>query len=323
MSGQVNISVPTLGDKFQDYRIDVYGNSFNFGPVILAPNVQFLTIHHSVTPALCGKEIKKIVGGKEITVIATWKDEVDYIAKLHVNGNGWAGIGYHFVGCSDGTVAYVQDLSHGGANVYLHNDINFGYCMVGDFTKHLPTDEQITSVHKFAWHMLSMPQYPALLIKDPSEFDKHVRGHKDWCNKETGDNCTLCPGSSWPSDMKYRIKYGVVYTPQPKVEEQPKENVIISDTQPVQPAVVVETNIPPIEQSTPQETEEIIIVEPEKNEVVEAPIVEPVEESQNSNVTPPISPHNEVVYEKPPMRHVDYLFAMFKFIIKIFNKKII
>jgi hypothetical protein len=287
---QVDLLILTLGDKFQDYRYDIYGNSFTFGPLIYAPNVQFLTVHHSVTAQTAKDD-------------GNWKAECDVIARHHVDGNGWAGVGYQFIVCSDGTVAYVSDLSHGGANVYLHNDINFGICMVGDFTKQLPTDAQIESIHKLIWHLLNMPQYPSLQLKDPSEFDRHVRGHKDWCNKETGDNCTLCPGESWPNDMKYRIKYGVVYTPRPQVVEVP----VIEDKKeevPVSTPVSTEPTSTPVSQ--PQEEEEVIVIEPHHSETVTLP------------AEPPIP----TTYKKQ-MRHVDYFMAVIHFFIRIFNKKII
>lgn len=179
----VNLSIPSLGSKFQDYRQGIPGDSFSWGPVITATQIRFFTFHHSVT---------KPTGN--------WKEECDTIARLHVN-QGWGGVGYRFIICSDGTVAYVGDLSRGGSAVANHNHEMFSACLVGDFTKHLPTDAQIDSAHKLAKHFLTqMPQYPNLASWD------QIKGHKDF-------NATACPGSSWPNDMRDRIVKNIPYAP--------------------------------------------------------------------------------------------------------------
>ena len=88
----VNLQIPALKDKFQDYRDDILGDSYNWGPVINPANVKYFAFHHSVTPQTAKKD-------------GNWKAECDRIAQEHVNGNGWGGIGYRFVICSDGTIA--------------------------------------------------------------------------------------------------------------------------------------------------------------------------------------------------------------------------
>jgi hypothetical protein len=190
----VDLSIPDLGSKFKDYRDDILGNSYTWGPVINANRIDAFTFHHSVT---------KPTGN--------WKAECDLIAKLHVEGNKWGGIGYRFVICSDGTVVYVGDLSHGGSAVANHNDHMFSAVLVGDFTKHLPTDAQIDSAHKLAKFFLTqMPQYPNLASWD------QIKGHKDF-------NPTACPGSSWPNDMRDRIINNIPYTPAPTPPPAPSD----------------------------------------------------------------------------------------------------
>lgn len=167
----VNVSIPSLGNKFQDYRDPIPGDSYNWGPVITSTKIDAFTFHHSVT-----KQTAKTDGN--------WKKECDTIANLHLN-QGWGGIGYRFVICSDGTVAYVGDLSHGGSAVANHNDHMFSACFVGDFTKELPTAAQVHSAHLLAKHFLTaMPSYPNL--KDWGQ----IKGHKNWMS-------TACPGSNW------------------------------------------------------------------------------------------------------------------------------
>ncbi len=110
-------------------------------------------------------------------------------------------------------MAYVGDLSHGGSAVIGNNDIIFSACMVGDFTKELPTDAQIHSAHDLAdWFLHDMPQYPLIISWDTS-----IIGHKDAYSllHLPGSTPTACPGTSWPNDMKDRIKDNVPYTPAP------------------------------------------------------------------------------------------------------------
>ncbi|HZX13642.1 MAG TPA: peptidoglycan recognition family protein [Thermodesulfobacteriota bacterium] len=167
----VSVAIPSLGSKFQDYRDPIPGDSYNWGPTINANNIIYFTFHHSVT-----KQTAKVDGN--------WKKECDTIANLHIN-QGWGGVGYRFIICSDGTVAYVGDLSHGGSAVLNKNDIMFSACFVGDFTKELPTAIQVHSSHLLAKHFITnMPQYPKLDSWDD------IKGHKNFM-------ATACPGSNW------------------------------------------------------------------------------------------------------------------------------
>lgn len=179
----INLSIPSLGDKFQDYRMDIRGDSFNWGPVVNASKIKYFALHHSVTPQTAKTD-------------GNWKKECDKIADLHIDGRGWAGIGYCFIICSDGTVAYVGDLSHGGSAVGGNNDTIFSACMVGDFTKELPTATQIHSAHILVdWFINHMPQYPLITSWD------NLIGHQDAASilKLPGAEPTACPGTNWRS----------------------------------------------------------------------------------------------------------------------------
>lgn len=177
----VNIQIPLLGEKFKDYRDDIPGDSYNWGPAINAGKVKYFAFHHSVT-------VQTAKNDKD------WKKECNAIANLHINGRGWDGVGYRFIICSDGTVAYVGDLSHGGSAIGGNNDIIFSACFVGDFTKELPTAVQVHSAHLLAKHFLTaMPQYPLIDTWDD------VIGHRDAAEllKLPGAEPTACPGSNW------------------------------------------------------------------------------------------------------------------------------
>jgi len=95
------------------------------------------------------------------------------------------------------------------ANVLNKNEKVLGICMIGDFTKHLPTDEQIKSAHLLCKFMINTVAFPI------SSWDQVV-GHKDL-------QATQCPGSSWDKtqqgDMWWRIKTGTGYTTPPTQQE--------------------------------------------------------------------------------------------------------
>jgi len=201
----VNISIPELGNKFQDYRDDILGDSYNWGPVINLNEIQYFTFHHSATTQTAKTD-------------GNWKAECDKIAALHVNEHGWDGVAYRFIICSDGTVAYVGDLSHGGSAVANQNNIMFSACLVGNFTKELPTAAQIHSAHLLAKFFLDqLPQYPKLDSWDD------IKGHRDFM-------ATTCPGDFWrvAGGLRERI-VGDIWQgypdPQPNIPPPPQPPV--------------------------------------------------------------------------------------------------
>lgn len=165
--------------RWHDYRKDIWGDSFNWSWVRPWSQLKYVVIHHSVTK-------------HEATP--------DDIALLH-KARGWGGIGYHFVITKDGVVHYVGDISTARANVLNMNEQVIGICMVGDFTKHLPSDAQIESAHDLAeFFFFQTPSLPTLKGWD------QLKGHKDF-------QATACPGSSFPNDMRDRIIQRLIYSP--------------------------------------------------------------------------------------------------------------
>lgn len=200
----VTIAIPELGDKFQDYRNPIPGDSYNWGPAIVATDIRYFAFHHSVTPQTAKND-------------GNWRAECDRIANEHL-AQGWGGVGYRFIICSDGTVAYVGDLSHGGSAVAGNNNIMFSACLIGDFTRELPTAAQVHSAHILADFFLNrMPQYPNLDSWDD------IIGHQDASAllHLSGATPTACPGSNWrdPNDsLRSRIindRYAGYPNPQP------------------------------------------------------------------------------------------------------------
>lgn len=165
---RIDLSIPSLADKFIDVRDTIPGDSFNWSWIRSLPQVKYLAIHHSAGPDT-----------------QTPND----IANFHINSNGWGGIGYHFLISKDGVVYYVGDISTARANVANLNDQVIGICLVGNFTSGKePTEAQIDSAHKLCEFFIS--HYPDLV--NVLSWDS-VLGHKDLPGQ-----ATTCPGDNWP-----------------------------------------------------------------------------------------------------------------------------
>lgn len=204
--------IPQLDNRFIDDRDRVWGDSYDWSFNRNLTQVKYLVIHHSVTSPYI-KNSNDIIQRKK-----SWQEQVDEIASLH-RIRGWAGIGYHFVITSDGIIAYVGDLGTGRANVLNHNDSVIGICLIGDFTKHLPTDIQINSAHDLCdFFLFHYPQLPNV------NGWEDVIGHKDCIQIWNDTTATACPGTSWPVDMKNRIKDNIIYSPVPTDEQTPTES---------------------------------------------------------------------------------------------------
>lgn len=59
---------------------------------------------------------------------------------------GFKEIGYHFVIRANGDIEPARDFRTAGAHALGRNSTHLGICVVGDFTKHAPTEEQIDSL---------------------------------------------------------------------------------------------------------------------------------------------------------------------------------
>lgn len=165
------LTIPTLlqEKKWNDYRDEIYGDSYNWAWNRKTTEVKYVVIHHSVT---------------------THDATPDDVALLH-KARGWLGIGYHFVITKDGVVYYVGDVGTARANVLDLNEQVIGICLIGDFTKFLPSAYQVHSAHLLTkWFLEQKQVWPNL---------KLLVGHKDLTP-------TACPGSNWPNDLKSRIE---------------------------------------------------------------------------------------------------------------------
>lgn len=107
------------------------------------------------------------------------RDEID---RWH-RGNGWAGIGYHFLIDRDGAVAEGRSIARAGAHVKGQNKTSIGICLVGghgaakddEFTDHF-TAAQDKALRKLISRLRR--DFPSI---------RSVSGHNQWANKG-------CPG---------------------------------------------------------------------------------------------------------------------------------
>lgn len=186
---RTDLHIPDLLNrgKWNDYRDKIGQGAYNWSWIRPWSQLKYVVIHHSVT---------------------IHEATPDDIALLH-KARGWGSIGYHFVITKDGVVHYVGDISTARANVANMNEQVIGICLVGDFTKHLPSDEQIRSAHDLSkFFFFQAPSLPTLIDW------QQLKGHKDL-------DATACPGSSWPNDMRQRIIDKRVYAPQPTTPPPP------------------------------------------------------------------------------------------------------
>lgn len=163
---KIDLVIPVLGNKFVDLRDTIPGDSFNWSWVRPLSQVNYLAIHHS----------------------ATSDTQTPFeIANLHILGNGWGGIGYHFVISKVGIVYYVGDISTARANVANLNEEVIGICLVGNFTDSMPSDEQINSTRLLCEFFINnFPTLPNINSWNT------LMGHN-----ELPGQSTPCPGTTW------------------------------------------------------------------------------------------------------------------------------
>jgi len=129
------------------------------------------------------------------------KTDVDLIEKIHVNGNGWGGIGYHFLITSEevngyAKVAYVGDIGSirahapdskgtfcpkGTGNYYF-----LGISIVGKLHEVAPTEAQKRSLNELCKELIYEEDTRLPLIRTWAD----VVGHWDV-------DPTACPGNKW------------------------------------------------------------------------------------------------------------------------------
>lgn len=105
----------------------------------------------------------------------------DDIHRIHINNNGWTGIGYHFYVRKDGSVYRGRPIDTVGAHCEKYNSRAVGVCFEGNFEKETMCDVQRRAGNELICYLRNL--YPKTEVKKHLDF-----------------NATACPGKKFPFD---------------------------------------------------------------------------------------------------------------------------
>lgn len=125
-------------------------------------------------------------------------------------GNGWAGIGYHYIVRKNGEVYRGRPEAVVGAQVQGYNDQSIGICFEGDFEKEEVPDSQQKAGIELLQFLIG--KYPKAKI---------VR-HKDLMS-------TSCPGKNFPDRIILEGMKPVAENPSPEDEGLRKAVLVVSN----------------------------------------------------------------------------------------------
>lgn len=95
------------------------------------------------------------------------------IRRWHVDGNGWADIGYHYVIRRDGQLELGRPIETAGAHVAGHNATSIGICLVGGI------DDALRPQNNFM--RAQFERLNALLSELRAQFPMtRILGHRDY-----------------------------------------------------------------------------------------------------------------------------------------------
>lgn len=189
-------------------KVNIIETNLDFGSLAERETTDMLVIHH--------------------TGEADMDASAEQIHAWHL-GNGWAGIGYHFVIRKDGTIERGRPEWAIGSHAYGENSHTLGIHISGDFEEARPTSAQIESA--------------ALLIANlcdeydvPTDRD-HIVGHGELM-------ATSCPGTHLQELLDDGTITGKAnyyrYGPQEEPEEGKKEEVWREDMEAIRRELVQE-----------------------------------------------------------------------------------
>lgn len=122
---------------------------------------------------------------KYITVHASAGSQnqtVEDIRRYHMDVNGWADIGYHYVIDTEGEIHVGRDIKIMGSHVRGHNKNNIGICLIGGIDKKGKAVDNFTDAQKEALRYL--------IVKLAFKYNilaENVKGHRDWSPDLNGD----------------------------------------------------------------------------------------------------------------------------------------
>lgn len=112
--------------------------------------------------------------------------EMRAIQNLHINGNGWADIGYNFVIGGDGNVYEGRGWGKQGAHAPGYNTNSVGISLIGTFTNGLPVQAALNAAHQLIACGVSLGHVKS---------NYGIIGHRQAVSTE-------CPGNSLYNEIK-------------------------------------------------------------------------------------------------------------------------
>lgn len=126
-------------------------------------NPKFITVHCSAT----NPDTRTTVGD---------------IRRMHVEGNGWSDIGYHFYIDQEGNLFVGRPLTRTGAHTKGHNKDNIGICLEGGVNAHVKPENNFTEAQMSSLRELITEMASRYGIKE-----EDIKGHRDWFGDTNGD----------------------------------------------------------------------------------------------------------------------------------------
>lgn len=121
--------------------------------------IKYLVVHHSAIPPNRGPE---------------------FIARYHVEKQGWPGIGYHYFIDQKGKIYQTNPLEIVSYHTRAYNSSAVGICLAGDFTSTIPPMAQISALGHLC----------AYLLEKLNLSKEAIVGHQELLP-------TICPGERW------------------------------------------------------------------------------------------------------------------------------
>lgn len=177
--------------------------------------------------------IKAVVAHHSVTVPkGNWEKEVEEVRYIHMNINGWGGIGYNIVVTTQESNGYAIAVLIGDlASIRAHTPNSkgaFGWpvnsgnvylaaiCMIGELHKYNPTPAQVKTMKAIAEELIYNEDERLPLLDSWDKF----KTHKDF-------DQTACSGNfDWQKPAIMNANIGDAPAPQPEPQPQPGENLV-------------------------------------------------------------------------------------------------
>ncbi len=131
-------------------------------------DIKYLVVHHSAVSPDRGPE---------------------FIARYHVEKQGWPGIGYHYFIDQEGKIYQTNPLEIISYHARAYNSSGIGICLAGDFTSSIPPGAQI----------MALGHLCAYLLEKLRLGKEAIVGHQELVP-------TICPGRKWKEWKELLLK---------------------------------------------------------------------------------------------------------------------